>query len=189
MTFEFIEQDRERYGPPAPVPILQEEVEFTPLLDLYRERKPQRVLELGTYTGGTLFHWLQNAPSGALIVSVDDWHGNAEIYSEWCAPGVSYEIVRGDTRDLDVVEFVREYAPFDWAFVDAGHLDEEVRDDWAHYGPMMGPDSVMAFHDILKLKGLPRIQVFHLWAELREKFTHREITSPDGSGIGVLFLP
>ena len=37
MSFEFIEQSSPAYGPPAPVAIIQEENEFTPLLEIYRE--------------------------------------------------------------------------------------------------------------------------------------------------------
>ena len=48
------------YGPPTPVPIFQWEKEFEVLLELYRRETPERVLEIGTYHGGTLFHWLRN---------------------------------------------------------------------------------------------------------------------------------
>ena len=49
------------YGPPTPVPIFQWEREFEVLLELYRRETPAAVLEIGTYHGGTLFHWLRNA--------------------------------------------------------------------------------------------------------------------------------
>ena len=60
-------------GPPAPVAVFQWEAEFVPLLDLYRERAPRAVLEIGTYLGGTFYHWLQNARPGATVVSVDSY--------------------------------------------------------------------------------------------------------------------
>lgn len=184
---EYIEQSDERYGPPAPVPIIQEEVEFSRLLELYIARSPKRVLEIGTYAGGTLFHWLRFAV-GALVVSVDDSHLNSERYREWLAPGSSLELAHGDTRDPEIIEQVSHWAPYDFVFVDAGHLDDEVRADWANYGPMVAPGGLIAFHDIIEHEGLPRIQVFHLWAELKAENTYIEIVSPGGSGIGVLVL-
>ncbi len=184
----FIEQSRERYGPPAPVPIIQEEMEFARLLELYAARKPKMVLELGTYTGGTLFHWMQNAQPGTVIVSVDDDHQNPHLYQQWLTPGVSYELVCGDTRDPAIIEAVARRAPYDFAFVDAGHLDEEVRADWKNYRPMVAEGGLMAFHDIKELEELPRIQVFHLWSELKASHPYIEIQSPDGGGIGVVIL-
>jgi cephalosporin hydroxylase len=59
-------------GPPSPVPILQREAEFSVLLELYRRLEPLKVLEIGTYHGGTLYHWLQNG-SADLIVSLDSY--------------------------------------------------------------------------------------------------------------------
>lgn len=188
--FEFIEQSHPNYGPPAPVPIIQEEVEFSALLDLYRERQPKRVLEIGTYAGGTLFHWFQNATPGTFVVSVDLYEDkdNSHLYRSWLPPEVEYQVIRGDTRADATIEATRQFAPYDWAFIDAGHLDEEVRADWRNYGPMMDTDSVVAFHDIVEHEGLPRIQVFHLWAELKKSHRTLEIVSPGCSGIGVVFL-
>lgn len=189
--FEFIEQSSPRYGPPAPVPIIQEEAEFSQLLDLYRERAPKRVLEIGVYAGGTLFHWLQNATPGTTVVGVDDCgYDNRHLYEDWYDPTqVSLVRVCGDTRDLDVRAQVAQHGLYDWMFIDAGHLDEEVRADWANYSLMTTRPAVVAFHDILEHEGLPRIQVFKLWAELKERYRYEEIIAEQpSSGIGVLYL-
>lgn len=175
----------------TPVTLVQDEIDFLPVLEIYRRRQPQRVLELGTYVGGTLYHWLQNAPPGAVVVSVDLYEDadNSELYPGWCPPGVGYEIIRGDTRDPKVVAAAAELGPYDWIFIDAGHHDDEVRADWENYRPLVSPDGIVAFHDIAHLPALAhRIQVYKLWAEIRERRPTLEFATPGASGIG-LVLP
>src|SRR6476659_6128187 len=58
-------------GPPAPVPILQWEKEFSVLLEIYRRSGAQSLLEIGTFHGGTLYHWLTRSQPGTKIVTVD----------------------------------------------------------------------------------------------------------------------
>lgn len=188
--FIYVEQGRASYGPPAPVQIIQEEVDFAPLLALYREREPRMVLEVGTYSGGTFFHWLQNARPGTTVVSVDlyDEVDNTHLYDSWAPPGVSWKAIHGDSRAKATINAARSFAPYDWIFIDAGHLADEVRADWANYGPMARPGGVVAFHDIAVLT-LPSIQVAPLWAEIKQDYKTTEFKSPDTSGIGVVFMP
>jgi predicted O-methyltransferase YrrM len=83
----------EGYGPPTPVPIFQWEQEFNELLDLYRKLKPKRVLEIGTYHGGTLYHWLTNARKGAKVATVDSYAAgvdNRHLYNDWVPDGDAY---------------------------------------------------------------------------------------------------
>lgn len=186
---EFVQQSQERYGPPAPVDILQEEAEFVRLLSLYRQRRPWRVLEIGTYKGGTFYHWLNNARRGALVVSVDTDPLNTEMYNSWCAPEVGWRQIVGDSRDKKTLRAAKQHGPYDWVFIDAGHLDGEVRADWKNYRPMAASPSVVAFHDIAHHPGLERVQVHLLWAEIRDVYQTIEYLSDGGSGIGVVFMP
>lgn len=174
------------YGPSTPVPIFQFENEFLELLALYRDRKPRRVLEVGTYHGGTFYHWLANAEPGAFLVSVDRYHlvDNSWMYGEWCPPGVEYAVVRGDSGSRETAEATGAFGPFDWIFIDAGHLDREVRRDWELYGPMCSPSGVVVLHDIRRDDEYPHIQVWRLWDELAEKLPHRVI----GTDTGVVYL-
>jgi len=190
VTFEFVEQGRPTYGPPAPVQIIQEEVDFAPLLDLYRERKPMRVLEVGTYTGGTFFHWLQNAQPGSVVVSVDMYEDadNTHLYDSWAPEGVTWHAIKGESSDEETVEAARALSPYDWIFIDAGHREHEVRADWENYGPMASPGGIVAFHDIAEMPDLPSIQVDKVWSEIKQGRETREILNPDTSGIGIVFV-
>ena len=172
---------------PSAVPCLQREAEFTQLLDLYRERKPMSVLEIGTYYGGTLYHWLRNAQPGALVVSVDSYAtgvDNRDTYFSWAPDDVSLHAVAGDNRDPDIRhEVLRISESYEWVFIDAGHQYEEVRSDWLNYGSL---GAVVAFHDI----NYP--QVGALWREIRSQdyAKTREFvfdSTEEWHGIGVVF--
>ena len=172
---------------PSAVPCLQREVEFTQLLDLYRERKPMSVLEIGTYYGGTLYHWLQNAQPGALVVSVDSYAtevDNSHLYGDWIPEDVTLMPVRGNTHNPVTRERVMNRCEsYEWVFIDAGHLYEEVKADWLNYGSLS--TGVVCFHDI----NYP--EVARLWAEIKTEHETREIVfdpTEEWHGIGVVFV-
>jgi predicted O-methyltransferase YrrM len=183
------------YGPPTPVPIFQWEQEFTQLLDVYRELAPRRVLEVGSYFGGSLFHWLQNAPEGSTVVSVDSYAvgvDNRHLYHDWVPDGVSLQVIAGKSAAESTVTQAKAWAPYDFIFIDAGHYYTEVRADWDAYLPLAQKGAVVAFHDILTHSEHPEIEVGRLWAEVKEDFETEEIVAnPDAAwgGIGVVRLP
>lgn len=179
------------YGPPTPVAIHQWEDEFEQLLDLYRDAAPVGVLEIGTYHGGTLYHWLQNARDGALVVALDSYSvgvDNRHLYEDWRPSGVTLEVIEGGSHDPATVARVQEFAPFDWIFIDAGHLYHEVRNDWEFYGPMAAKGGVVCFHDINPAD--ETIEVDRLWREIKRRHSTEEIVGghEGGGGIGVVHV-
>ena len=191
----FVEQ-MPGYGPPTPVPIFQWEKEFEVLLELYRRLLPFEVLEIGTYHGGTLYHWLRNASRAATIVSVDSYAvgvDNRVLCKEWAEEfGVSLHLISGDSRDKKIIRKVEALGPFDWLFIDAGHYYHEVAADWENYRSFVKPGGIAAFHDILPPNEVhPEIEVAQLWAEIKEQHHTLEIVAdPEASwgGIGVVLL-
>lgn len=185
---------REGYGPPTPVPIFQWEDEFTRLLDLYRERQPRRVLEIGTYYGGTLYHWLTNAQP-AVVVTVDSYAvgvDNRAMYDDWRPAGTRLVVIDGDSRDPDVIEAVRRRGPFDWTFIDAGHYYAEVKADWDNYAAMRASGGLVILHDILPpTQRHPEIEVARLWEELKAAgYDTTEIVADrdaEWGGIGIVW--
>ena len=103
-------------------------------------------------------------------------------------------VLVGDSRKPKTIGRVRERAPFDWVFIDAGHLYEEVRDDWENYRPMTSSGGVVCFHDILPpSRSWPTIEVAWLWKEIKAFGWETEeiIADPkaEWGGIGVVRLP
>lgn len=176
------------------MPILQRESEFEEVLDLYRRLQPATVLEIGTYHGGTLYHWLQNASEGTHVVSVDSYMtgvDNRHLYGSWCPEGVSVTAIEGDSRESGVIGQVAEHSPYDWIFIDGGHEYVEVRADWVVYRPLLRKKGgVVCFHDIVAHITHPEIQVHRLWNEIKAKGYRavEVIEDPDEEwgGIGVV---
>jgi predicted O-methyltransferase YrrM len=175
------------------VPILQWEAEFEVLLELYRRLPVEsRILEVGTYHGGTLYHWLQTAGPGDMIVSVDSYAvgvDNRYLYEGWNEHGADLIVVKGDSHSTDTVRSVREYAPYDIVLIDAGHFLPEVTRDWELYRPMVRPGGLLCFHDILTHPAWPSIEVGQLWSEIKKDYLTFEIVADrnaEWGGIGVV---
>jgi predicted O-methyltransferase YrrM len=180
----------------TPVPILQHEQEFAQLLDVYRELEPRRVLEVGTFHGGTLYHWLTNAPEGATVVTVDNYAAgvdNRHLYGGWTPEGVSLQVIAGKSAAESTVAQAKAWAPYDFIFIDAGHYYTEVKADWEAYLPLAQMRAVIALHDILTHPAHPEIEVGRLWAEIKAEGYETEefVADPDADwgGIGVVRLP
>lgn len=183
------------YGPEAPVPIFQHRAEFEALLDLYRQRKPKRVLEIGTYHGGTLYHWLLNASPGAIVVSLDTYTAadNRRLYADWPPSGVELRVIEGDSRDPAIIARATDHGPYDWLFIDADHYYEGVKADWENYRPICAPGAIVVFHDIVSSPEYhPEIEVGRLWEEIKANYRTEEIVhdrSDVWAGLGVVYLP
>ncbi len=181
-------------GPPAPVPILQWEKEFEVLLELYRRMEPTNVLEIGTYHGGTLYHWLRNSRSPMTIVSVDSYAvgvNNRHMYEDWNENMSNLVVLKGDSHGEITSELVESYGPYDFVFIDAGHFLPEVTKDWQLYRPMVRPGGLMCFHDILTHPAWPSIEVGRLWAEIKKDHLTFEIVADrnaEWGGVGVVML-
>lgn len=148
-----------------------------------------RILEIGTWEGGTLYHWIKNAPDGAKIVSIDNQHMSSSLYDEWADNRVDVKWFKGDSKSWDAKEFAKKEYPYDFIFIDADHSYEGVKSDWEHYRYLINKGGVIAFHDILPhppYAGQP-VEVDKLWAEIKNKYDTAEIINKKGGdGIGIV---
>lgn len=186
-------------GPEAPVHVAQIQFEFESALGLYLAREPKRVLEIGTYCGGTLYHWLQNAVAGAVVVTVDSLVAapdNRALFPAWTPPDVTCVPVIGDSHAETTVAEVFRYHPFDWVFIDALHTYDAAKRDWEIYSRMCAPGAVVLFHDIRLVREYPEdgtvAGVSRLWRELQAQgFVTQELVGDPSQteyGIGAVYL-
>ena len=183
----------------------QNPVEIEQLFEEICQLRPERVLEIGTAQGGTLYLWTQAASANATLVSVDlpggDFGGaytpcRTKLYQAFARPEQTIYLELADSHQPDSLAKVKELfgnQQIDFAFIDGDHTYEGVKADFNEYGPLVKPGGIIAFHDILYREKQPSIRVDILWKELQDKYNCTEFIGPEGSekkiGIGFLRVP
>lgn len=188
----------------CPVPVYQDEGELNQLIELVKKLKPKHILEIGSLYGGTMWYWM-HAVKGAEIVSVDIGVGAPDsrfsdmeyarinLWPEWeRETGCIITQIRADSTSPETVKSMKEYAPFDFIFIDGGHYYETVISDWKNYWPMLRSGGLLAFHDIAYPDGnRDNYGVGRAWREVRDNGKWQEIIrehNPEGLwGIGVMW--
>lgn len=145
-----------------PVETFQEWFELDQLAAIYQRLKPERVLEIGCWKGGTLQRWL----SSPHVVAVDDAMRDSERWHDWAAEtGCDLHLIQGNSSAPGVVETVRRLGPYGFVFIDGDHTLDAVKADWANYRPMISRGGVCVFHDIVEREDYG---VSELWAEIKQ---------------------
>jgi predicted O-methyltransferase YrrM len=184
--------------PPPSINTWQSPFELELLLLHFRHASPKHICELGSADGGSIWCWAHNCVPGAHILSVDWWKDdvgypdNRIQYGHWALRNTcTIDWVKGDTRDDATLNRVREFAPFDWMFIDAGHALIDVTSDWERYGPLVSPGGIVVFHDITPNMRPNQVEVRLLWDRLKETRRHVEIienAKDDKLGTGILWV-
>jgi predicted O-methyltransferase YrrM len=148
------------------------------------------------------------APPGALLISLDLPQGHFETdnggfdvgYTPWQArlfrsfahDGQRVELVQADSHSPATVQTIRQILDgraLDFLLIDGDHSYERVKADFEMYTPLVHPDGLIAFHDIVpdprkRAGGVPRF-----WQELRQNGRVTEFVADwnqGAYGIGVL---
>jgi cephalosporin hydroxylase len=187
-----------------PVEAMQNPWELSQMIELYCDRRPRRVLELGTCLGGVLYHFLKNAIPVAIVGGVDDLSNGGGIvgldqleiasdmlddWESWTPKGVDFQFFNGKTSDPKIVSDVKaKFGSIDFLFIDAGHSYEECLFDFETYGSMVAIGGIICLHDIAQADLGPH----RLWREIREAgyVTKQLIADPNATeaGIGVVYI-
>ncbi len=158
-------------GPPTPVTICQLEPEFNAALSYYKALAPKRLLEIGTASGGTLYHWLTNATHGTTVVSVDlptpTYELNRALCHTWAPPGVTLHLIEGNSHEQHTIEQVEAHGPYGLIFIDGDHHYEDVTQDINNYWPMLEPEGLLMLHDISLHRPDESAGVWKAWRELQ----------------------
>lgn len=169
----------------------QRKTEILGLLRLLERSRPQRVVEIGTASGGTLFMLTQVAAPDATIVSVDLPGGRlgggsssihhryprwrTRLYRGFARPGQTVHSMRADSHHASTVDEVQQrlsHGKVDFLFVDGDHSYDGVSRDFELYLPLVRKGGLVAFHDIVPggpgKHGDPG-DVPRFWAEVRDR--------------------
>lgn len=170
----------------------QNEWELEELVRIFDYHGPAKVLEIGSWDGGTLWHWLLNSD---LVVAVDDRMNRADDWLYWSnAIGTDLHLIQGKSQDPRVVDEAFGYGPYNFLFIDGDHTYDSVRKDWDNYSPMVRKGGIIALHDILPRPGYG---VSQLWEQITSLEGVRYMTicqnevmpgNEGRCGIGVVFV-
>src|SRR5580692_1296826 len=185
-----------------PLGALQVPEELNKFGQLISERPPARVLEIGTFRGGTLFFLCNLALSNAHIISVDLPGGNfgggyglvrKPLFHRFVSEEQKLTLLRGDSHSRDTYEVViselRQHS-LDLIFIDGDHSYIGSRRDFEMYGSLVRNGGMIAFHDIIEDPSRDRGQTHLLWKELETSHHFCEIVhdrKQGWAGIGVLY--
>lgn len=174
--------------------VLQVPSELESMMRLHAEKKPTRLLEIGCWDGGTLREWLTNAPAKATVVAVDLEHRNRDAYAEWTKPDTSLVLGTGNSQADDMVQLIRDLAPYDWVFVDGDHEYWAAKHDVDVTLPLINPGGVLALHDITPPDGMgtypPGVILEELGTNGYRTERYQDLSpAPWARGIGICHIP
>lgn len=181
---------------------LQVRSELGRLAEIVAGLRPERAMEIGTSSGGTLFLLCRLAAPTATILSLDlpggpgggGYHWlKIPLYKRFAGHRQRLHLLRGDSHDGAMLVKARgklDGAPLDYLFIDGDHSYPGVKQDFEMYAPLVRKGGVVAFHDINPGQRDQSGQVPKYWAEVRSGYNSEEIiANPNqGYGIGVLRL-
>jgi predicted O-methyltransferase YrrM len=134
--------------------------EISGLLERPAAEPPRRLLEIGTWSGGSLFLFSRVATSDAHVISVDLPDGEfgggypswkTPLYRSFARSGQRLDLLRADSHDPRTVEQVRALLggeQLDFLFIDGDHSYDGVRHDFESYSTLVRPGGLIGFHDI-----------------------------------------
>ena len=165
--------------------------------DIVAALRPEKVVELGTYSGMSFFAFcqaMQEQNIDGSVYAVDTWEGDEHTgnYGEDVFNKVNRH-ARDRYRAISYLlrmTFSEAAAQFDADSIDLLHIDglhtyEAVREDFETWYPLVKPGGIILFHDIeARMNGFG---VRHYWAELESEYT--TFAFKHGYGLGVLRKP
>lgn len=181
--------------------------EFEILLQEYINLNAKNVLEIGSYFGYSLHHWLYYSTENAKIVSIDLPISEFCGHSDPRVPVQEYVIAnewkvwtKRNNNKLFLIqkpsqqESTKEKAlslidneKFDFIFIDGDHNYDAVKNDFEMYLPTVKSGGIIALHDIGYAE---EGGVHRLWDEIKGNFKHKELRMhpKNEKGIGIIFV-
>lgn len=187
----------------CPVECLQQKDELNALLSIFDSNDHHVVLEIGSFFGGTMWHFLKKmnlsynfeASGPPIFLSVDlpitsiDSRYNQMIMSknQWDSwKGiVNLCCFSGRSNDPNIIQSVDNEVKIpgiDFMFIDGSHEYKDVIGDYQNYYRMVKHGGLIAFHDITYSPDVRKA-----WNEVKDvSVFNMEIKHKDGFGIGIL---
>jgi len=175
--------------------------EIAGLLKILIERKPEYILEIGTYAGATLFLFSQVASQNAQIISIDlpgGSHGGGypewkkPIFKKFASPAQKIILIRDDSHRFATLKRVKrtlKNKKLDLLFIDGDHTYQGVKRDFRLYNSLVKDNGLIVFHDIVTHPPESNCEVSKFWNEIKNEFVSNELVedwNQNWGGIGII---
>ncbi len=170
------------YGPQFYPGTMQDPRELAWFLELIQGKGS--MLEIGSGSGGNLFECAGVLKSGAVLRSISTTH---IIMERFDSEGYDCVHALAPSQYQSVLDWAKQWAPYDVLFIDGDHSYEGCMADWEMYHPLA---SLVAFHDISGNE--EQVACKRVWREVcafakSQGWKIRErIADPTCMGIGVI---
>ena len=180
---------------------LQSQWELARLAQVLAGVQANRVLEIGTASGGTFAVLAQASSPAARLISVDLPGGlggggypawKARIYAQLTKPTQESYFLRGDSHTSIIQDRVVSLLAdelLDVLFIDGDHSYAGVKRDFEFYSNLVRPGGLICFHDIVPNNDNPLIGVDVFWREVKQDRQSQEFIDPAALGqfgIGII---
>lgn len=162
--------------------------EFTVLLTLLDQARPLRIIETGTWAGGSAWAF-SRLTSVKHIITIDPapQPGALELLASLPVRTTLFQVDSTTAAAQEYTRMALEGAMADVLFIDGGHEYRTARHDFEAYSPMVRPGGLIVLHDTQGHPASDLVQVPQLWAELRTTHQTTELVDipggPGGTGI------
>ena len=163
--------------------------------------RPEKVMEIGTFQGGTLCILSRLSSPTADIISIDLAGGKfgggyseirSLLYRSFCKYFQTMHLIRGDSHSEEILTKVKSITQsLDILFIDGDHTYEGVKRDFFDYSPLVRLGGLVAFHDIVEHPKDSGCEVARFWNEIKQQYHHEEILEDPQqgwAGIGILYM-
>lgn len=173
--------------------------EITSMLKEVNGIKLDRILEIGTALGGTLFLLSRLASENALIISIDlpggpfgrgyqQW--KTRLYRSFARGDQDIQLIRKDSHNEETLQIALRTLggrKLDFLLIDGDHSYQGVRRDFEMYSQLVRDGGMIAFHDIIP-HVRPDAGVHRFWAEIKGGHNTVEIVQNPNQGWGGIGL-
>lgn len=164
--------------------ILQFKNEFKQFLDLCLQEEVKKVIEIGTYRGGSTFAFLKYLE--AEVIAIDRCHDclvvdeKLKFFKEDAEEELVVATVRGLVQEVDML------------FIDGAHDERACRLNYEMWKGLVKKGGIIAFHDIVETEHLKKLgfNVRPVWDYVKKSHRWKEfIDKPlEERGIGVIWV-
>ena len=165
--------------------------ELTALMRILYYMRPETILEIGTYAGGSAWAWAR-IRSVRHIVTVD-LAPQPEAAERLLGLPCRATQITGDSTDGNTQHAVKEALdglPPNVVVIDGAHDYRSARRDWELYGQLVPSGGLVVLHDTQGYPGNDTVQVPLLWNEIRQHYRCTELVDKPGGpgGTGIVWI-